>query len=436
MKLVKVNDACICVAVDESLAIVFGSPPEWIKCAPDIPFPQYIFLGDTVLDEGYNFCEIEFPVYKNFFFNRQRKTHIVAPPERAKSLKSVLEEALLGPPSYPDDPNSHKAAFYADRLAVRENFSPSGRKLHVPDFAGFETYHGDRYRLGTLEVRRTGPDSFLAIRGREELRITLSRPPGVPAARKSGGTGRSSSLAIRCFDSGDGFSPGKGCSSFMVCAGEDILLFDPSVGSFDAFAEGGYGLENIKGIFLSHLHADHDQGLYRFLAADAAIPVFAGGVVHSSLLGKLEEIHGKGGGGSFSLRRLDVGADTALPDMDVRVRFEYGFHSIPSLMMKLYFRGKGFRHVLGYSGDTLYDPLRFRDDDFPGEYRKGLETFFDDADTIIHEAGAGLIHTDPEDLIPFLKESQRIFWLHTPRTNENGFSRGSILEKGQSIDLS
>jgi len=435
MKLIQVNDTCSCVAVDESLSVVFGSPPEWIKRAPDIPFPQYIFLGDTVHDEGFNFCEIEFPVYKNFFFNRQRKTHIVAPKERTEPLGRILEEALLGPPSYPDDPYSRKAAFFADQLAVRENFSPSGRKLHLPDFAGFETYDGDRYRLGVAEVRRTGPDSFLVVRGRDELSVSLSRPAGVAVARKGDDRGRDGGLSIHCFDSGDGFSPGKECSSFMVRAGGNILLFDPSAGSFDAFAAGGFGLADIRGIFLSHLHADHDQGLYRFLAADAAIPVYAGGVVLGSLLRKLDIIFGDGAGDAFSVRKLEAGAATNVRDMDVDVRCDYGFHSIPSLMMKLYFRGGGLRHVLGYSGDTLYDPLRFRGEAFPGGYREDLETFFDDADTIIHEAGAGLIHTDPEDLIPFLKEKQRVFWLHTPRTNDNGFSRGCILERGRSVDI-
>jgi hypothetical protein len=218
----------------------------------------------------------------------------------------------------------------------------------------------------------------------------------------------------------------------MLCAGGGLLLFDPSAGSFDAFRAAGFDMKNIRGIFISHLHADHDQGLYRFLDAAPGLPVFAGGAVFDSLAGKLDILYGEGASRTFNLTRLTAGGTTGLDGPGVDVTCDYGFHSIPSMMMKIRFRDEKFaKHVVGYSGDTLYDPVRFRSESFDREYREALEGFFADADTIIHEAGAGLIHTDPEDLIPFLAEKQRVFWLHTPRTNDNGFSRGFILEKGR-----
>jgi hypothetical protein len=434
MKLVKFNNHCYCVVVDESLSIVFGSPPEWIKRATGVPFPQFIFLGDTHLDRGLNFCEIEFPVYKNFFFNKQRKTRIVAPRGRIEGLKKILGEALLGPDSYGGDPLSKKAEYFADLLAVRENFSPSGRKLLLPDYAGFESFEDDRYLLGLVTVTRTGADSFLVARGRDEIAVDLSLAGGAPGDTvapappevKEGG------LSLYCFDSGDGFSPNKECSSFMLCTAGGLLVFDPSAGSCDAFRAAGFDMKNIRGIFISHLHADHDQGLYRFLDADPSLPVFAGGAVFDSLAGKLDILYGEGASRTFNLTRLTAGGTTGLDGPGVDVTCDYGFHSIPSMMMKIRFHDEKFaNHVVGYSGDTLYDPVRFRSESFNREYREGLEGFFADADTIIHEAGAGLIHTDPEDLIPFLAENQRVFWLHTPRTNDNGFSRGFILEKGR-----
>ncbi len=125
-----------------------------------------------------------------------------------------------------------------------------------------------------------------------------------------------------------------------------------------------------------------------------------------------------------------------LAGLDIDVACDYGFHSIPSAMMKLYFRSGSARGtVLGYSGDTLYDPIRFRSEGFPREYGEQLESFFDDAGIIVHEAGAGLIHTDPEDLVPFLDEKKRLLWFHTPRSNDNGFSRGLILEKSRWVEL-
>ncbi|MBP7584567.1 MAG: MBL fold metallo-hydrolase [Spirochaetes bacterium] len=430
MRLFKINNSCYCVQVDESLTVAFGSPPEWIKRAAGCPFPRYLFLGGTLCSRGRNLCEVEFPIYKNFFFNRQRKTHIVAPAGMIEGLKTIVGDALFGPETYGDDPCSKKAEFYAGELAVRENFSPSGRKLLLPDFAGFESYDGDVYSLGLATVTRTGEDSFLIARGRDEIAVDLApgtEGPRTPEEVPSRGEG---SLVVHCFDSGDGFSPNKECSSFMLRCGDALLLFDPSAGSYDAFHGAGFSAEDIRGVFISHTHADHDQGLYRFLAEYPWLPVFAGGVVHDSLLKKIGILLGSA---TANVTRLSVGGTTGIDAAGIDVACEYGFHSIPSTMMKIRFRdAKLARHVVGYSGDTLYDPVRLRAESFDPGYRESLERFFDDAEVIIHEAGAGLIHTDPEDLIPFLGEGQRLFWLHTPRTNDAGFSRGFILEKGRS----
>lgn len=432
MKLFKINEMCYCVAVDESLTFAFGSPPEWIKRAGGFPFSSYIFLGDTVLHDGCNFCEVEFPIYRNFFFNKQRKTHIVAPRPLHEILKPILEEAIFGPADYEKNVHSEKAAYYADYLALREGFSPAGRKLHLPDFASFETYEGDTYQLGFVAVKRTGQDSFLVTKGREELAIDLEYMRTIPPAEKRRRED-DGALVLHCFGSGDGFSAAKECSSFMLRCGGKLLLFDPNCRSFDAFTAEGFDIADLAGIFVSHIHADHEQGLYRFLHAYPDIPVYAAGEAARSLKKKVRLLIG-GAIEEKCVRTLPIGEPTAIEGLNAEVLCEYGFHAIPSAMMKFrFFNVHGGAHVFGYSGDTLYDPARFKEERFPSSCRDSLEHFFDDVQTIVHEAGAGLIHTDPEDLIPFLRDEQKVFWLHTSRTNDDGFSKGLILEKGRDI---
>ncbi len=430
MKLFKINEMCYCVAVDESLTCVFGSPPEWIKRAGGFPFPSYIFLGDTMLFDGSNFCEVEFPIYRNFFFNKQRKTHIIAPRRINEILKPILEEAIFGPADYEKNVHSEKAAYYADYLALREGFSPSGRKLHLPDFASFETYDNDVYKLGFITIRKTGSDSFMISKGKEELAFDLQGITSAFSGKKKDRKG-DNILVLHCFGSGDGFSPAKECSSFMIEYRGKLLLFDPNYRSFDAFMEEGFDIADLAGIFVSHIHADHEQGLYRFLHAFPALPVYAVGEAAKSLEKKIRLLLGPD---VIAIRKLPPGISTVLDEIGAEVFCDYGFHAIPSAMMKFrFFDVRGTEHVFGYSGDTLYDPARFQEERFPASCRESLEHFFDDAQTIVHEAGAGLIHTDPEDLIPFLRDEQKVFWLHTNRTNDDGFSKGWILEKGRDI---
>ncbi len=432
MKLFKINEMCYCVTVDESLTCAFGSPPEWIKHAGGFPFPSYIFLGDTMLFDGSNFCEVEFPIYRNFFFNKLRKTHIIAPQRINEILKPILEEAIFGPADYEKNFHSEKAAYYADYLALREGFSPSGRKLLLPDFASFETYDNDVYRMGFVNIRKTGPDSFIISKGREEIAIDLKLQENHFAinAKK---IEYSDALVLHCFDSGDGFSPAKECSSFLLSYHNKYILFDPSFNSFDAFFQKGFDIKKLAGIFVSHIHADHEQGLYRFLHAFPSLHVYAVGEAAKSLEKKIRLLLGAGAD-VIAIRKLPPGISSVLEEIGAEVICDYGFHSIPSAMMKFrFFDVHGAEHVFGYSGDTLYDPVRFQEERFPASCRESLEHFFEDAQTIVHEAGAGLIHTDPEDLIPFLRDEQQIFWLHTNRTNDDGFSKGWILEKGRDI---
>jgi hypothetical protein len=424
---------CYCVVLDESFSCAFGSPPEWIKRAGGFPFPSYIFLGDTVFSEGRNFCEVEFPIYKNFFFNKQRKTHIIAPRRINEILRPVLEEALFGPAAYEENDCSSKAAFYADYLAVREGFSQTGRKLLLPDFAGFETYDGDVYRLGFVTIIRTGENAFLIRRGKEEIAIELKAEKSV--ALKEATHKAKGELVLHCFDSGDGFSVSKECSSFMLQTGEKYLIFDPNYRSLDFFLQEDHSLHAIAGIVISHIHADHDQGLFRFLHASPSISIYSAGEVAHSIEKKLRLLYGAAEH-AFSIKKLSFEKPTFIDEIDAEVQCEYGFHSIPSVMMKFrFFDIAGKECVFGYSGDTLYDPVRFQEERFPASYRDALVHFFDDANVIVHEAGAGLIHTDPEDLIPFLRDDQKVYWLHTARTNDDGFSRGMILEKGRDIIL-
>ncbi|MCX7677882.1 MAG: MBL fold metallo-hydrolase, partial [Spirochaetes bacterium] len=372
MKLFKINDMCYCVAIDESLSCAFGSPPEWIKSAKGFPFPSYIFLGDTILSQGTNFCEVEFPVYRNFFFNRQRKTHIVAPAHVIEVLKPILDEAIFGPSEYESNFNSQKAEYYADYLALREGFSFSGRKLLLPDFLSFENYDNNTYQLGLVTVKKIDCNSFLITKGREEIAIELKEQTNTPkptSTVQKRTNKRQGTVTLYCFDSGDGFSPAKECSSFMLGIGESYLLFDPNYSSFDSYHALNLNINELKGIFISHIHADHEEGLYRFLHAYPHIPVYAAGEVAKSLEKKIRFFL-KNSSHSFIINKLPMCEPSPLGELNAEVFCEYGFHSIPSAMMKFrFFDIDPVCYLFGYSGDTLYDPVRFREERFPPLYR-------------------------------------------------------------------
>ena len=426
-----INDMCHLVVLDEERSIVFGSPSEWIKECSGVPFPRHVVLGKKIHERGCNLSEIEFPVYKNFFFNRMRKTVIVAPGVNIPDLRSSLQETLLGPLAMKRDYCGEKASFFIEALAVRKNFDPSGPKLILDDFVEFLPLPAEGCDVDGVHVRPVGEMSFLIRHGGGELLIDLKGPGPAPAAVEKKSI--DGALSIFCFDSGDGFSPGKGCSSFLLNAGGDYVLFDPNMRVYDDISRYGIDPGRIRAIFISHVHADHDQGLYRFLAEGTDVPVVAADIVLPSLLVKVRAGTGeRDPEKKWRFISVPVRERTVVDFLDGSLYCDVGFHTIPSVMTKFYFNQTNLRDsVFAYSGDTLYDRGRFGAEGFPGDYRRDLEGFLDDARVIVHEAGAGLIHTDPEDLIPFLGEHQRVFWMHTARDDSGGFSRGSILKKGR-----
>ncbi|HNR90588.1 MAG TPA: MBL fold metallo-hydrolase [Spirochaetota bacterium] len=435
MKYIPINSLCHLFVIDETSSFVIGSPPEWIKRATGVPFPRHILLGDSLLVNGCNFAEIEFPLYKNFFFNKLRKTEIVCPEESTPRLAGILAEALLGPDYRLDSPGSVKAAYFGDILAVRKNFDPSGEKLTLDDYATFHTYENDRFAIGDCAIRRVDRDAFHVTWPGGEQAVSLEYRETSLDKRPASPRAIPGALSIFCFDSGDGFTPAKECSSFILNAGGRYILFDPSLSSFDRLVERGCDFRDVAAVFISHVHADHDQGLYRFLMYNKNIIIMTGETVCESLAHKIGLMVGDANFATqCRITPIPLKQRTGVAELGIDVYCDLGFHSIPSAMAKIYFHDAGLRDiVLAYSGDTLYDPVRIRSDSFNAVYREDLLRFYDDATHIIHEGGAGLIHTDPEDLIPFLAPGQEIYWMHTGRTNDDGFSRGHILTRDENI---
>ncbi len=435
MKHIPIHSLCHIVVLDEEHSLVFGSPPEWIKKASGFPFPRHVFLGETTLYNGFNCTEVEFPIYKNYFFNKMRQTSIIAPVKNLPRLQSIVSEALLGPESYGVTYQQQKAAYFTNRLAVHKNFDPSEDRLLLEDYAQFLPYSEDRFETLGAVIRLVDRDSFLVQYGNRELEISLSYIPSARDKKNPSGKKVEGHLSLYCFDSGDGFSENKECTSFLLNIGGRYLIVDPSALCFDRLIDRGYSHQDIAAIFISHVHADHDQGLYRFLRYNQNIPILAGEIVMESLRKK---IAGMVGSTDYlqhiTLIPLKLGGKTGLDFLPLDIHCELGFHSIPSVMMKIYFRDRNLSsHVFGYSGDTLFDPGLYSTEGFNQDYRRELEGFFGDATILVHEGGAGLIHTDPEDLIPFLGKNQEVFWVHTSREDQNAFSRGKVLTKDQNL---
>ncbi|GBG27927.1 cGMP-dependent 3',5'-cGMP phosphodiesterase A [Hondaea fermentalgiana] len=115
----------------------FGIPPETIKdCMKlGLEVPQcYIVPKDRFsLRYGVNMCEIEFPVYFNFFI-KQARMQLVAPAPVAKIVRDILVETLEGPAEH----NFYVDQEYAQQAPLAGRYSFAARPDHIKEINFFK----------------------------------------------------------------------------------------------------------------------------------------------------------------------------------------------------------------------------------------------------------------------------------------------------------
>lgn len=59
--------------------------------------------------------------------------------------------------------------------------------------------------------------------------------------------------------------PNRKCTSIMIEAGENVYFIDMGTPAIDALRTRGISIDAVKGIFITHMHGDHTNGLIQFV---------------------------------------------------------------------------------------------------------------------------------------------------------------------------
>jgi ribonuclease BN (tRNA processing enzyme) len=227
-------------------------------------------------------------------------------------------------------------------------------------------------------------------------------------------------------------------SSFLIaCGGKTVLVDAPAplrrvLADAERLSGIALDLDIVDNIFLTHLHADHCNGLEEiafwrmFFAPQLPRPRLA--VMRSlketlwlnrlfAAMGHVEEEGRKGE------MQLDDYFETITYEENEVLTFGIpGFeliphrtrHLIPTAGFKARYRGRS----LGYSADTEYDPA--------------LMEFFADCDVIIHETGKGIGHTNLNDLLALPEKTRdRLMLIHIADDYDIKHSPIPVLEEGR-----
>ncbi len=183
---------------------------------------------------------------------------------------------------------------------------------------------------------------------------------------------------------GDAFTSEHNNASVLVVAGEERMLVDVPDPPRKVLWEAGIRAESVTGVFLTHIHGDHANGIeplgfYFKHVIGRKLPVYSAGEVTAKLLEKLTPSMQKP---EDYLECHVLARTTANPVRGLVVEVKRTIHPVECYAYKIHFGGR----TLAISADTGWDA--------------GVESFLATGDIILHEvsAVASRYHTPLEKL--------------------------------------
>lgn len=235
---------------------------------------------------------------------------------------------------------------------------------------------------------------------------------------------------------GDAFSEKYWGTSFLVRTPDTVIAVDCPDSYFKALKSSGFGVrvDDLDGLFLTHLHGDHVNGLemtlaWRKFVTQKRLPLFTTPEVAEVLWeGRLKASLGTMYNGQefmpmvledyAEVTVVPWGQTTALPG-GLTIETRQTLHHIPTAALLLTHQG----HTFGHSCDTAFD--------------SDLIGWLSDSDLFFHEANLGPAHTPIarlEELPESIRERMRIVHYsdHIEVLDHPGVK---FAEEGQHFDL-
>lgn len=191
-------------------------------------------------------------------------------------------------------------------------------------------------------------------------------------------------------------------------------MVDPPPHSSKYLREFGINPRLIRGIILTHCHADHDAGTFQKILEEGRVQLMTTLVVKNSFIRKYAAISGLKAEyleELFYFREVIVGEPINV--YGGILEFFYSLHTIPCVGFSAHCGGKS----MVYSADTFNDPkgieALFEKGTISKQRRDKLIDFQWHHDVILHEAGVPPIHTPLETLSSLPEEvKERLYIVH------------------------
>ncbi|MCB1173868.1 MAG: cyclic nucleotide-binding domain-containing protein [Leptospiraceae bacterium] len=409
----------------EDYSVLFGCPPEIIKhlMLRQIPFPDLIIIPDKLHHAGTLQNSTEFPLYYFLFimgnFQKGRKLNIGGKKNQVRNNRKLLQLSLLGP-SVKEYNQIGASRYYrglykeSRHLAIKD---ATGQEISIDGFVEFSFFKDSELNLTLNErdccVKHLDHNVYEVNGARIDINFTEIQPlaydlkasytPQFPAR-----------FGVDVLGGGSGFTPGKPCSALLLNYNSDYMLIDCPPYLVAALNARGIACQQVKSIFLSHIHDDHCN-MFPLLQFNQKI----------QFLGTREIFW-------MALYKLALQTDLSMDDLysffdfvelmpyqendyyGMQIIPHYTVHSIPTVGATFRMRSSGKEHSVVFVGDnkSLDDIRQMQTDGIvSAEKLEQIQNLYHEPyDLLFPDGGKGILHGDPKDSIE--SSAEKVVFMH------------------------
>eukprot|EP00457_Paulinella_chromatophora_P000795 gb/GEZN01000795.1/.p1 GENE.gb/GEZN01000795.1/~~gb/GEZN01000795.1/.p1 ORF type:complete len:1074 (-),score=181.42 gb/GEZN01000795.1/:218-3439(-) len=357
-----------------------------------------------------------------------------------RRIPETVEEVPDTPPSTNTDPSKHKKSEPSDSLSAPSPSSTTTSISSSPPSSSSKPPRHESNRSfsnnsdsesetcsptgsGLQEYCRVSAFVFLGTPIHQvhsehvaEAEAEVPPPPVLKEGKDSFKRFVPPYFGITMLGNSDGFDAKGSTTGFVIWMNRRGIMVDPPPHSGALLRKVGINPRLMRGVVLTHCHADHDAGTFQKILEEGRVVLMTTPVILNSFLRKYNAISGLDIAilrKLFSFRPVLVGEDMKV--YGGHLNFFYSLHSIPCVGVRAYCNGKS----MIYSADTLNDPVRLDELHAAGVLSKGrrdaLVNFEWHHDVILHECGVPPIHT-PLTTLQALPDDvkEKLYIVHKP----------------------
>ncbi|MEI6386808.1 MAG: hemerythrin domain-containing protein [Spirochaetota bacterium] len=272
-------------------------------------------------------------------------------------------------------------------------------------------------------LRRLGPNRYQFFHGDEVAEIDLNLKPTERYARPYELPSRAISrplFSVVHLGEGDGWDIARPCMSSLVVHRGEAWLIDAGPHVRESLEAVGLGVNDLRGVFLTHAHDDHVVGLTALLHAERRIAFAAVPYIRATVEAKLQALAGLDGTAfreTFEVRDLSEGRWNDLGGLEVWPFLSP--HPVETTCLRFRVSGhsgmRSYAHLADLSSFAVIESMVTVDASAPGISRETADrakaAYLEAADVKKVDVGGGMIHGDASD---FRKDTSGLLLLsHT-----------------------